>query len=194
MTWATGPARSVAGPTLAPPEASPAPRLRFRLVSLRPSSSSPSGPNVSSTVCQATGTCAIIACTANRFDTNGNYSDGCECLMNTVTSMCTTAVGLGTMGPGSTQQVTCTLPQPNTERWYTVSCTGGGNFSMALTSNPSNQFRIDTKGTCASPGYNCQQGGTSDGLVSFQFGQAPGGLPTCSISSLPSPMLIRVYG
>jgi hypothetical protein len=108
--------------------------------------------------------CVIASCNTNFYNTNGTFSDGCECLVAPAPvatgDTCALAVNLGTLADSSAASVLQSGNSPVAGRdvWYRFTAsddldTAGDEFhvDVRFSNNPANQYRMEVYRT-ACPG------------------------------------------
>jgi Putative metal-binding motif len=86
----------------------------------------PSPPNASVTACMGAVGCVIQTCSTDWYNTNGTFSDGCECHASPAPVLgngdtCANAINEGTLADNlaATKTVTGNMPDANRVLWYT---------------------------------------------------------------------------
>jgi hypothetical protein len=132
-------------------------------------------PNVTTPACVAD-KCAVGTCTANYFDQNATYLDGCECQGDGVPGDCATAQPIPpTPIPlGGTATVAGNLVPNGLNDWYVVTFAGNGDcaYRPRITLNDqstTNLIRIDVSTDCSATYVACSEGGSSTGQTSWEF-------------------------
>ncbi len=159
----------------------------------------PNPPHTATTQCNGSSGCGILSCSANYYDVNGTFPDGCECAAApspvTTGNACGAAVNMGTLADNTAAKVTVTgnVPVAGREIWYTFLAsddadTAGDEYHMDVRflTNPSNIYRMDVyrSGCPGSGGTQLASGETqqTDWYTDFNQtntppGPCPGPLP-----------------
>lgn len=128
-------------------------------------------PFASTYACTA-GTCSYT-CVSGRFDLNGIYGDGCECVDDAFGNSCAGLTSLGTLTAGSSTTVNGVIVPDGEQDWFSVGFpntargTAEGNPSIALTGPLAGNFEIDFFVDCATPAA-CGTG-VAVGVGSYSF-------------------------
>ncbi|MBI2392086.1 MAG: hypothetical protein HYV09_21015 [Deltaproteobacteria bacterium] len=178
--------------------------------------------SVTSTTCTpsgTTGSCAVAACASGAYDRDKLFSNGCECLADSVGNTCSAALDVGTIaiGPGTTTRTGNLAGDGDTdEDWYKIAFQTAAdcNYSPSITlstSDASAKMQVFTSCTGSSPtGFFTCGGGpepanTNAGLDSWKFNfgggceearPPPGADPTPATGSFittPTTVWVRVY-
>jgi hypothetical protein len=110
--------------------------------------------------------CIIVGCSADYFNVNSTYNDGCECLANPAPvatgDTCANAINVGTLidNPASTINVSGNVPFPGRSVWYIFTGqddgdSNGDEFHVdgRFTVNPGNGYAMDIyRGGCPGTG------------------------------------------
>jgi len=154
---------------------------------------------VLSTICKATGTtgaCAVGTCASGTYDRNTIFSDGCECVEDSVGNTCGAAKDVGpiAIGASTTQTGNLVGPADTDEDWYKITFATGANClyspSVFLSGGPAVKMQVFTSctGSTATGSYACQTGGlepANSGLTSgvdsweFRMAEASGAARAC---------------
>ena len=121
----------------------------------------PSGPNVATRECDGANGCKINTCSGNYVNTDGIYSNGCECLASPPVAdgaNCGSAIVLASLTDASAQTITVSGNTPTVNRsvWYVFNGvddvdTNGDEYHVdgRFTVNPGNGYRMDVfRGSC----------------------------------------------
>ncbi|AKF03200.1 putative metal-binding motif-containing protein [Sandaracinus amylolyticus] len=131
----------------------------------------PSAPGAETYTCSAA-TCTF-GCMGGRYDLNGVYGDGCECLDDPSAGACAAATPVGDINPGGTTMVSGLLVSSMDEDWYAVnfptSVRGptAGTPWIRLAGPTASNFVIDFYTGCSTP-MICGAG-MPTGVSAFQF-------------------------
>jgi hypothetical protein len=149
--------------------------------------------------------CEITSCSADYFDADGAYANGCECAADTVSNVCASAQvvapapiplgGTGVEGPH-------TIVPAADQDYFVVDFDGATDCAFhpkVILQDASGVLRMDVTTDCNAPsGISCGEGGDSMGVTIWEFNYSdvcgvdmvidPGQLP-----SSPSSIRVRVY-
>ncbi|MBK7579499.1 MAG: putative metal-binding motif-containing protein [Myxococcales bacterium] len=115
----------------------------------------PNGAHVSASTCNGSLGCEVQSCTANYYNLNGTFSDGCECLAQPVIGQgtsCGGAINMGNLADVSAATVTVqgNVPVAGREIWYSFNATddadtAGDEFHVDIRflTNPGNVYRME---------------------------------------------------
>jgi hypothetical protein len=154
--------------------------------------------NATGTTCTG-GQCAVTSCAPGFTDPNAIYDDGCECGEDGIPDTCGAAflevpdpVPLG----GSGMDGPYTILPAGDEDWFAINFAGNADcaYHPAITLNdPSGVLRMDVTFDCANP-IACSEGGTSNGVTSWEFTYADVCGPQAPIDPplAPAPVTVRV--
>jgi hypothetical protein len=122
----------------------------------------PDTTDVASTACTMNA-CTISQCDSGWADADGNYMNGCECMVAAPPNTCGGSNNVGAIAVGGTKTETGNLPTSGTEIWYTVTFQGWPTYhpKVSLTTNPGNAYEFDIYSTCGTTVLTC--GGTGEG-------------------------------
>jgi hypothetical protein len=117
--------------------------------------------------------CAISACNAPYYNTDGTCGNGCECQSSGVSSTCSLPASIGTINLGQTTTQTANVVPAGKENWYTVTFTGNTSTAyhprIRFTSNPGNYFRLDIYSNCSGASPTCGvEGGVATGKTDWE--------------------------
>jgi hypothetical protein len=145
----------------------------------------PPTANASMTKC-AMGMCEVGACAAGYYDTNGKYSDGCECKGDTVGTACNAATPAGMVAVGGMSMQTGNLPAAMLDNWFSVTFTGPNtNMSyhpkVTLSANPNSEFVFDVLASCTGSPVACTEGGGCANMTTWEVSYG-------AASPAPNPM------
>ncbi len=161
----------------------------------------PATASVTGTVCSM-GSCGITSCSANAYDLNGIYADGCECMDDAAAHSCGAALNMGAVSRGGRVTHTGNLI-PGDDDWFRVSFPQSGRPGAGtpririsgLASGP-NPFRIEVQRSCGTR-YSCGSGGSADSETEFSFvdnASTPGvNQWSTTRTSWPSTAYVRVF-
>jgi hypothetical protein len=162
----------------------------------------PSG--VSATACAGGGGCQIAMCTPGRYDVDGSYLSGCECVDDlNGAAACASASNLGSIMAGSSTVIyrDGKLPLATQSDWYMISFppvspgNGGGTPTIDFTINEGGVFRFQLiNGSCTGGSAGCSD---TTNLASWSFtdnAAMPGPSQwSTRTTPWPSTVYIRVY-
>jgi hypothetical protein len=122
--------------------------------------------NSTNNTCNTSNVC-VLNCNAPWVNTNGLFSDGCECLDDTWSNTCGAATGLGTIhrpGLGTTSTSRAgKLPKPGQQDWFVVSFpdSGATSYHPQITiSSDNGMVRFDVLVGSCTAGVACGGGDT----------------------------------
>ncbi len=113
-------------------------------------------PNTDQVGCEDS--CVIVSCADGFFDTNGVFSDGCECqaIGEINGNFCANSIDLGSITEGGIQTTTGNIPESIDEDWFRVRPTDASpssasenfHFEVQFVSNPGNVHKIEVYDQC----------------------------------------------
>jgi hypothetical protein len=108
--------------------------------------------SVAGTSC-ASSSCVITGCNSTYFDLDLMCTDGCECARSPVATSCAAPQAIGTIVLGASTTSSANLVPAGTEAYYSVTFPASGDpmhhATIALTSNPGTEFRVETLLSCS---------------------------------------------
>ena len=158
----------------------------------------PAPPNVNTTVCGGASGCAIASCTANNYDTDGAYANGCNCADAVITANCAGAASLGSISTGGlTATPVGSIPSDvfgtAPADWYVVSFPaasrpGSGKPTILMTRNDGGDYLFDILPGCASSAV-------CGGAVQWDLSDNADSTGTYGVNSTawPSTVYVKVY-
>jgi hypothetical protein len=125
----------------------------------------PTEPNSTMTECSAPGGKCLLTCTANCFDTNGVFTDGCECCAD-MNDTCGGGDPLGPVALGGMTTATGLLPGPGSADWFIVTFSGQTDltFHPGITVTGDKGIVFDVYSACPA-GSGPADGGLIEGGV-----------------------------
>ena len=153
--------------------------------------------NASATTCTSSA-CRITGCSANFYDVNSTYSDGCECNATGVNNGCG-GEAVGSIGVNSTINKTNVLPGGSGEHWYNVTFVNSGNTYAPKVVLTGTGYRMDLYADCSGTqvtqfgqATGCSEGTATTGLTTWETSNT-GGLTPGFPNPAPSvSMYVRV--
>jgi len=130
------------------------------------------------------------------------YKDGCECVDDANSGVCTAATNLGSLAKGQATNVVGLTPGSGASDWFVVAFPpnydtglhGTGSPTISLSVNPNGEFAIDIVPDCStSPSATCTPNSVS-GVAGWAFTDSTAGT-AWSYRSYPWPatVYVRVY-
>jgi len=159
------------------------------------------------TTCSGAGGCTISGCPAGAYDVDANYSNGCECVDDTIGASCTGPTNAGSVAPGGTfMSPVGRVPPSGGSDWYVITFPespdfrdhGVGTPTITFAGNDNNAFRFEVR-SAACPGtiLGCGTGSASaTGLTTWSFNDTCVNSATdCSTrgTAWPSTVYVKVY-
>jgi hypothetical protein len=142
-----------------------------------PAAMCPPTAYVTATACSGA-SCVITGCAGGRSDTDGLFSNGCECFSDGVATTCGGATSFGEVGVGgSVGGPLAQVRNPADSDWYVVSFTptgpgtyGGGTprIRFAVNNNSAHLFEV-LVGACAAGPQACGSGGSASAIADWSF-------------------------
>jgi hypothetical protein len=167
---------------------------------------SPAPSNATGEACSS-GSCAITGCSTGTYNTNGVFTDGCECVADAVNDSCSGASVLSTIYLGASSTAASGNITPGTDiDWYQVTFSGNWDCSYhpkIVLNDVSGLLVMDiAQNSCSGGAFACgTEGGTSTSKTIFEISQLNAssscgyqGIPDPSTySSLPTTFFVKVY-
>jgi hypothetical protein len=151
--------------------------------------------------------CQISQCDSGWADADGNYANGCECMVTAPTNACGSSNNLGAIAPGGTKTETGNIPTSGGEIWYTITFQGWPTYhpKVTLTTNPNTAYEFDIYSSCSTSVLTCGGAGEGTSIQKTSWEEGPtggdtGGQGINTSAYTPTPIVganglinIRVY-